>query len=368
MVVVGEEIMAETTGFNMINFLKQAIPLKASDIHIRVGDHPAMRIAGKMTKFNLPPLTPEDAKNACLAIMPEKFKKDIDELMDLDFAFELPGLSRFRVNINHVLNGLAIVIRLIPCKIFPLEDLNLPASVTQFTTFNNGLILVTGATGSGKSTTISSMINHINLTEYKHIVTIEDPVEFVYKNEKSIVTQRQVGIDTPTFMSGIKYSLRQDPDVVFIGEIRDTETITAALNAAETGHLVFATIHTNGAVQTINRVINMFEATSRDFVRLQLAKVLRGTISQKLIPLADGKGRAAACEVLSVTSAVQDYIERNKLEEIYELMQGGSYSGMNTMNMAIFDLYEQGKITTEIAEEHSDNVNELRQMFRGVHR
>lgn len=357
-----------STGFNIVSFLKHAVAQKASDIHLHVGEHPTMRIDSKITKFNLPALTEEDMRTACLTIMPEKFKKDIDDLMDLDFAFELPNVSRFRVNINHLLDGLAAVIRLIPCKIYPLADLNLPEAVTQFTTLNNGLILVTGATGSGKSTTISSMINNINLSQRKHIVTIEDPVEFVYSNEKSIVSQRQVGIDTPTFLSGIKYALRQDPDVIFLGEIRDTETITAALNAAETGHLVFSTIHTNGAVQTVNRVVNMFEATSREFVRLQLAKVLRGTISQKLVPLACGKGRAAACEILTVTSAVQDYIERDKLDDIQELMQGGGYSGMLTMNGALFNLYKDGKITAEIAEEYSDNPNELNQMFRGVSR
>lgn len=356
------------TGFNIVTFLKHAVAQKASDIHLHVGEHPAMRIDSKITKFNLPKLTAEDMRNACLTIMPEKFKKDVDDLMDLDFAFELPNVSRFRVNINHLLDGLAAVIRLIPCKIYPLADLNLPDAVTQFTTLNNGLILVTGATGSGKSTTISSMINNINLTQRKHIVTVEDPVEFVYTNEKSIVSQRQVGIDTPTFLSGIKYALRQDPDVIFIGEIRDTETITAALNAAETGHLVFSTIHTNGAVQTVNRVINMFEATSRDFVRLQLAKVLRGTISQKLVPLSCGKGRAAACEILTVTSAVQDYIERNKLDDIQDLMKEGSYSGMITMNGALFKLYKDERISAESAEEYSDNPNELRQMFRGVSR
>lgn len=354
------------SNFDIMTFVKQAINKNASDIHIRVGEHPAMRIDGGIVKFNLPILTDEDMKNACLQIMPDKYKNDIDSIKDLDFAFEIPNISRFRVNLNRIFGGLAASIRLIPCDVPSLEKLQLPDTLNDFSKLNNGLILVTGATSSGKSTTISSMINNINLTQNKHIVTVEDPIEFVFKNEKSIISQREIGLSTESFITGTKYALRQDPDVLFLGEIRDTETINSALNAAETGHLVFSTIHTNGAIQTVNRILNMYEASTRDYIRLQLSKVLRGTISQKLVPLAEGKGRIAACEILVVTSAVQDYIERNKLEDIYELMQGGAYSGMCTMNGALYKLYKKGKITAETAIANSDNPNEIEQMMRGV--
>ena len=355
-----------TTNFDIMTFLKQAIVQKASDVHIRVGEHPAMRIAGTIVKFNLPALTEEDMNNVCKAIAPDKYKNNPDMITDLDFSFERPQVSRFRVNINRILSGLAASIRLIPCSVPSLEQLQLPATLKEFAKIPNGLILVTGATSSGNSTTISAMINDINLNQNKHIITIEDPVEFLFKNEKSIISQRQAGVDTKDFYAGTKYALRQDPDVLFLGEIRDRETIEAALNAAETGHLVFSTIHTNGAVQTVNRVLNMFEASTRDFIRMQLSKVLRGTVSQRLVPSADGKSRVAACEILVVTSAVQDYIERNKLEEIYELMQGGAYSGMMTMNFALYKLYKEGKITAETAVAHSDKPNEIEQMMRGV--
>lgn len=210
------------------------------------------------------------------------------------------------------------------------------------------------------------MIDYININYPKHIITIEDPVEFIFTNKKSIVSQRQVLIDTPTFPDGIKYALRQDPDVIFIGEIRDKETVVAALKAAETGHLVFATIHTNDAIQTVNRIVNMYEPSDRDFVRSQLAAVLRGTVSQKLIPISNGTGRRPACEVLVVTPTVKDFIEKDKLGEIYELVKKGSFNNMITMNTSLYRLFEQDLITEDIAMSYSDNKNELQQMFRGV--
>ena len=260
----------------------------------------------------------------------------------------------------------ALVIRTIPYSIKRVTELTLPESIEQFATLNNGLVLITGPTGSGKSTTIASLIDYININYPKHIITIEDPVEFIFTNKKSIVSQRQVLIDTPTFPDGIKYALRQDPDVIFIGEIRDKETVVAALKAAETGHLVFATIHTNDAIQTVNRIVNMYEPSDRDFVRSQLAAVLRGTVSQKLIPISNGTGRRPACEVLVVTPTVKDFIEKDKLGEIYELVKKGSFNNMITMNTSLYRLFEQDLITEDIAMSYSDNKNELQQMFRGV--
>ena len=260
----------------------------------------------------------------------------------------------------------ALVIRTIPYCIRRVAELMLPESIEQFATLNNGLVLITGPTGSGKSTTIASLIDYININYPKHIITIEDPVEFIFTNKKSLVSQRQVLIDTPSFPDGIKYALRQDPDVIFIGEIRDKDTVTAALKAAETGHLVFATIHTNDAIQTVNRIVNMYEPSDREFVRGQLASILRGTVSQKLIPISNGTGRRPACEVLVVTPTVKDFIEKDKLEEIYELVKKGSFNNMITMNTSLYRLYEQDLITEDDAMSYSDNKNELQQMFRGV--
>ena len=284
----------------------------------------------------------------------------------MDFAYEIHGVSRFRVNLSRQLGKSALVIRTIPYNIKRVSELMLPESIEQFATLNNGLVLITGPTGSGKSTTIASLIDYININYPKHIITIEDPVEFIFTNKKSIVSQRQVLIDTPSFPDGIKYALRQDPDVIFIGEIRDKDTVTAALKASETGHLVFATIHTNDAIQTVNRIVNMFEPSDRDFVRGQLAAILRGTVSQKLIPISNGTGRRPACEVLVVTPTVKDFIEKDKLEEIYELVKKGSFNNMITMNTSLYRLFEQDLITEDVAMSYSDNKNELQQMFRGV--
>ncbi len=353
--------------FDIIAFLKKATSIKASDVHLQVGEHPALRIDGKITKVDMPILTEEDLVCAYKTLLPEHFVEKIQSIYDLDFAYEIAGYSRFRVNLNRQLGKCSLVIRMIPYNIKKIKELNLPESIEQFATLNNGLVLITGPTGSGKSTTIASLIDYVNINYPKHIITIEDPVEFIFNNKKSIISQRQVLIDTPTFPDGIKYSLRQDPDVIFIGEIRDRETVSAALKAAETGHLVFATIHTNDAIQTVNRIVNMFEPSDRDFVRSQLATVLRGTVSQKLLPLANSFGRRPACEVLVVTPTVKDFIAKDKLEDVYELVKKGSFNNMITMNASIFRLLEQEFITEETAINYSDNKNELQQMIRGVY-
>lgn len=352
--------------FNIIAFLKKAVAVGASDIHLQVDEHPVIRIDGKIIKVDMPVLTDDDIAIAYDILLPSHFKGKVNSVFDLDFAYEIHGVSRFRVNLSRQLGKSALVIRTIPYNIKRVSELMLPESIEQFASLNNGLVLITGPTGSGKSTTIASLIDYININYQKHIITIEDPVEFIFTNRKCIVSQRQVLIDTPTFPDGIKYALRQDPDVIFIGEIRDKETVTAALKAAETGHLVFATIHTNDAIQTVNRIVNMFEPSDREFVRMQLAAILRGTVSQKLVPLIKSGGRRPVCEVLVVTPTVKDFIAKDKLEEIYELVKKGSFNNMITMNTSLYKLYEQELISEDVAMSYSDNKTELQQMIRGV--
>lgn len=352
--------------FDVEAFLKKAVSIGASDVHLCVNEHPSVRKDGKIIKIDMPLLTEEDITLAYEQLLPKHFKGKVNSVFDLDFAYEIPGISRFRVNLSRQLGKSALVIRTIPYNIKKIVELNLPVAIEQFANLNNGLVLITGPTGSGKSTTIASLIDYINITYPKHIITVEDPVEFIFNNKKSIVSQRQVLIDTPSFPEGIKYALRQDPDVIFIGEIRDKETVVSALKAAETGHLVFATIHTNDAIQTVNRIVNMFDPADRLYIRSQLAQILRGTISQKLVPLSSNTGRRPACELLVVTPTVKDFIEKDELESIYDLVKKGSFNNMITMNMSLYKLYEAGLVSQETALLFSDNKNELQQMFRGV--
>lgn len=353
--------------FNIVNFLRQVAAINASDVHLYVGEHPAIRRDGKIIKIDMPVLTEEDIRLACDEIVPEHLRSEWDIVSDFDFSYEVDGVVRCRVNVSRQLAKYAIVIRFIPYTIKSIQELNLPETITQFAQFENGLVLVTGPTGSGKSTTISALIEYINTNYQKHIVTIEDPVEFVFSNKKSLVSQRQLFIDTPSFSDGIKYAMRQDPDVIFIGEIRDMETMTNAMRAAETGHLVFATIHTNNVIQTVNRIVNMYPPSDRLFVRNQLAEVLRGTISQKLVPLASGTGRRPACEVLVITPTVKDFIVKDELEQVYDLIKKGSFNSMITLNSSLYEMLQNGDITEEAALLASSNENELKQMIRGVY-
>jgi len=354
--------------FDIIEFLKRIVALGASDAHLYVGEYPSMRKDGVIVKFTeMLPLTLEDLNRSMNVLIPKHLKANADDYMDLDFAYEIAGCSRFRVNASRQLNDRALVIRAIPYKIKEIKELNLPSAMSQFSMLNNGLVLITGPTGSGKSTTIASLIDYINNHYSKHIITIEDPVEFIFTNNKSIVSQRQVLLDTPSFPAGVKYALRQDPDVIFIGEIRDKETIISALKAAETGHLVFATIHTNDAVQTVNRIVNMFDPGDRQFVREQLAQILRGTVSQKLVPTLDGTGRRPACELLVCTSTIKDFIIKDELEAVYDLVKKGSFNKMITMNTSLYQLCKAGYISAETALEYSDNKTELQQALRGVY-
>lgn len=353
--------------FYIEDFLRQAVSVGASDAHICEGERPAIRVSGQIMRINLPPLTSEDLEFVIRTVAPTHLKDRITRFFDIDFSYEIPGCSRFRINMSRQLGKTAMVIRAIPYYIKTFSELDLPKSLEDFAEFNNGLVLVTGPTGSGKSTTIASLIDFINATTSKHIVTIEDPVEFIFTNKKSIVSQRQLLIDTPSFSDGVKYALRQDPDVIFIGEIRDRETVESALKAAETGHLVVSTIHTNDSVQTVGRIINLFDPGERPFIREQIANTLRGTISQKLVPTVDGSTRVPAAEVLVVTPTVKDFIQKDELEQIYELVKKGSFNNMTTMNMSLYKLYTEGRISQDVAVTYSDNKSELEQLMRGIY-
>lgn len=356
-----------TEAFNIISFLKSAVATGASDEHLIVGHAPYIRINGFIKRTNMNSLSKEDLDSAILEIAPTAIRDAILTKCDLDFMYEIKGCSRFRVNYNRQLGLPGLVIRNISYNIPELKDLALPDILNSFVEYQNGIILVTGPTGSGKSTTIASLINQINMTASKHIITIEDPIEYVFGCKKSIVTQRQVNVDTMTYSDGIKYALRQDPDVIFIGEIRDKETMEAALKASETGHLVLSTLHTNDAVQTINRIVNMFDESNRHLIRKQLSETLRATIAQKLIYSEQDNKRYPACEIMVVTSTIKDYITKDNTEEIYELLKDNSIDNMISMNTSLAVLTEKGCITEEEALENSNDEAELEKIFRGVY-
>jgi len=353
--------------FEINAFLKKAVSIGASDVHLRADEHPIVRKDGKIIKIDMPALSEDDITEVISVIIPKAIKTRANSVFDIDFSYEIKGVSRFRVNLSRQLGKSALVMRSIPYTIKKFEELHLPVSIEQFARLNNGIILITGPTGSGKSTTLASLIDYININFPKHIITIEDPIEFIFTNKKSIVSQRQVDIDTASFPDGVKYAMRQDPDVILIGEIRDRETIISALKASETGHLVFATLHTNDAIQTVNRIVNMFEPQDRQFIRSQLATTLRGTISQKLVNKKNGEGRYPACEILVSTPTVMDFIVKDELEQIYDLVRKGSFNDMLTMNMSLLKLVQKDIINQTEALDKSDNKNELQQMLRGVY-
>ena len=352
--------------FDIVSFLKKAVAMGASDEHLRVGHPPYIRKDGIIWKVNIPPLTSEALKDAINLILPETLRDTVSSINDIDFIYEIKGCSRFRINYSQQLAKPALVIRNIAYKVPTLEELELPHAINQFTKLNNGIVLVTGPTGCGKSSTIASMIDTINEHYQKHIITLEDPVEFVFANKKSVISQRQIGVDTESFATGLKYVLRQDPDIILVGEIRDEDTMLAALKAAETGHLVFATLHTNDAIQTINRIVNMFEQSSREIIRRQVASTLRGTIAQKLVYSSKDKKRYPACEVMVVTPTVQDYILKDELDAIYDCLKEGSYNEMMTMSESLLKMVNEGKLTQEEAMNVVEDQNEFGQMLKGA--
>ncbi len=347
-----------------IELFKKLVELGGSDLHITVGIPPCVRIHGEIQQLSeYPPLTPKDTRSLIYSIMTDAQKHKFEENWELDFSFGIKGLARFRANVFMQKGAVAGVFRIIPYEIKSFEELGLPPVVKELTKLPNGLILVTGPTGSGKSTTLATMIDEINKTRKEHIITIEDPIEFLHEHKQCIVNQREVDSDTKSFAKALRSALREDPDVVLVGEMRDLETIETALRVAETGHLVFATLHTNSAVQTINRIIDVFPAHQQQQVRTQLSFVIQGILCQTLLPKIGG-GRVMAMEILIPTPAIRNLIREDKLHQIYSQMQmGQAQYGMQTLNQSLFELYKKGLIKLEHAFEKSTNKEELRNMF-----
>ncbi len=345
--------------------LRKVVEMGASDLHITAGSPPMIRVHGRLIPIeDMPKLSPSDTKRLCYSILTDSQRQRLEEELELDFSFGIKGLARFRGNVFFQRGTVAGAFRTLPFKIPQLSELGLPPVVETFTEKPKGLILVTGPTGSGKSTTLASLIDRINNTKEGHIITIEDPIEFIHQHKKCIVNQREVSSDTTSFAKALKASLRQDPDVVLIGEMRDLETMETALTMAETGHLTFATLHTNSATETINRIVNAFPSERQEQVRVQLSFVLEGIISQKLLPRKDGKGRVLAAEVLVPTPAIRNLIRENKIHQVYSQMQvGQTQHGMQTMNQALLSLVRKGLITPQTALDSSPNREELRQMM-----
>lgn len=329
--------------------LNAAYELKASDIHITVGVPPIMRINGDLKRYGKTVIPFEEAEGMAKAIVPEQLWDRFKEQGQLDFSYGLPGVSRFRVNAYLQRGSVALAIRIVPPRIPKLEELQLPDILKQIVEKPQGLVLVTGPTGSGKSTTLASMIQYMNETMRKHIITLEDPIEYLHKHHNCIIDQREIGFDTQSFADGLRAALRQDPDAILVGEMRDLETISTAITAAETGHLVFGTLHTSSAPTTINRVIDVFEPSQQPQIRIQLASVLLSIISQRLIPTADRKGRRAATEILINNPAIGNLIRNEKIHQITNVMQTSKAAGMHTLESSIKELLKEGAISKESA-------------------
>jgi twitching motility protein PilT len=349
---------------NLHALLKAMVEKGASDMHITAGAPPLLRIDGEVIPLKLPPLTPVDTKQLCYSIMTEEQKISFEKDSELDLSFGVKNLSRFRANVFLQRGAVAGAIRTIPFKILSFDELGLPQVISDIANKPSGLVLVTGPTGSGKSTTLASIIDKINSEQRVHILTIEDPIEYIHPHKMAVVNQREIGQDTQTFKGALRYVLRQDPDVVLVGEMRDLETIEAGLTIAETGHLVFATLHTNTAVSTINRVIDVFPPHQQDQIRNKLSFVLQGVISQQLLARAGSPGRCLAMEIMVPNVAIRNLIRENKIHQIYGSMQVGQERyGMMTLNQSLLNLYLRRFITMEQAINQSTEPDELKSMI-----
>jgi twitching motility protein PilT len=347
--------------------LLEVIDRRASDLHITAGAPPTVRVRGRLVPMEgFPVLTPTDTREIVYSILSEGQRQKFENNWQLDFAYQIPGRARFRVNAYMQRSAVGAALRLIPFDVVPLERLGLPPAVAEFANKPRGLVLVTGPTGSGKSTTLASLIDVINATREEHIMTVEDPIEFLHQHKKCIVNQRELGSDAISFAEALKGALRQDPDVILVGEMRDLETIGTAITAAETGHLVFATLHTQDTPQTIDRIIDVFPSEQQGQVRAMLSVALQGIMTQMLLPTADGAGRCVAAEVLVPTPAVRNLIRESKTHQIYSVLQTGASHGMQTMDAALAQLVRAGKVNRQLAETRSHSVEEFRRLIAGA--
>ncbi|HYU30995.1 MAG TPA: type IV pilus twitching motility protein PilT [Thermoanaerobaculia bacterium] len=354
---------------NINDLLKIAVDRKASDLHLKVGGHPVIRVDGELTPLpELKRLMQEDTIAMAFSIMNARQKQRFKEELELDIAYQVPGLGRFRCNVFQQRGAVGLVLRVIPARILTIRELMLPPVLERICEERRGLVLCTGTTGSGKSTSLAAMIDYINASRTEHIITVEDPIEFLHRDKKSIVNQREIDVDTRTFSSALRAALRQDPDVILVGEMRDYETIETALLAAETGHLVFSTLHTLDATETINRIISVFPPHHQKQIRIQLSQVLKAVISLRLVPRADGIGRVPAGEVLISTAYIRECIEnKEKTKFIREsIAQGTSQYGMQTFDQSLYQLFKSGLITLDEALRRATNPDEFRLKIQGV--
>jgi twitching motility protein PilT len=334
---------------DIAELLAFSVKNKASDLHLSAGLPPMIRVHGDVRRINLPPLEHKDVHAMVYDIMNDGQRKQYEEVLECDFSFEIPGLARFRVNAFNQERGASAVLRTIPSKILSLEDLNAPKIFAELALKPRGLVLVTGPTGSGKSTTLAAMVNHLNENEYGHILTIEDPIEFVHESKRCLINQREVGPHTLSFNNALRSALREDPDCILVGELRDLETIRLAMSAAETGHLVFGTLHTSSAAKTIDRIVDVFPADEKEMVRAMLSESLQAVISQTLLKTKDGSGRVAAHEIMIGTPAIRNLIREAKVAQMYSSIQTGSNVGMQTLDQNLTDLVRRNVISSAAA-------------------
>ena len=345
---------------NIIQALQKAVELKGSDLHITVSLPPMMRINGELKPYGDRAMTPEDTLGIARQILKENQMRVLEETGEVDLSYVIPNVSRFRVNVYKQRGSYGIAFRVIWIKIPTIDELGFPDTLKEIALKPRGLFLVTGPTGSGKSTTLAAMVNHINMNRNCHIITLEEPIEYLHRHNRSMINQREIGSDSLTFANGLRAALREDPDVILVGEMRDLETISIALTAAETGHFVMSTLHTTGAAQTLDRIIDVFPAHQQQQIKVELAAVLEGVLSQQLLPTADGRGRVAAMEIMVTNNAISNLIREGKTHQIPTIIQTNARQGMKTMDYSLSELVKRGMITREVAETRCVDVNMLR--------